>query len=388
MAAVAALGLLVSSARLVSADAGYLGAGTAEGAPITRVAQGSPAEQAGLRVGDIVTAVNDLPVTSGVALGRFMEGLPEGTTVRLRILRDGKEQVITARLSARPTGPVADVPRPTAPPVTKPTPPAPRPAPAKLPVLPALKAKPGYVVGRVTTMAGKPLAGVGVGIFGTTAAGDRTRFEVETAANGQYSLRVPDGIYGIAAYYETTYQGKNYRFTLFPTDGKTAPGHDASAGIVKNFIWKISGLKPNQKPGEEGAHTEGTKYYGGYVLVKNREEGTLNSPVYFTKGATLEITLTPRGPLIDGSAGQPVTFRRTFDSNITSSIHWYLTNVPVGQYALATRLITPGGAATPLNSKLSLKFSEPYTPSINVDFEPTSYGDLQMMQVTVDSIGK
>ena len=255
---------------------------------------------------------------------------------------------------------------------------------AKSAQLAALKARPLYVVGRVLTMQNKPLSNVEIGIFGTTARGDRTRFEARTDASGQYSLRVPDGIYGVAAYYDKTFNGKNYRFTLHPEDGKTAVTHDAANGIVKNFRGKISGLKPGQRPGETGSHTETLKYYGGYVYVKSKEEGTLVTLIYFPAGSTLVINLTPRAKLIDGSTGQTKSFRRTFATDIRSSIGWHLTDVPIGLYKLNATLLSADGIRKPLNTQHSADFNSPFTPSINLDFEPTSFGDMQMMQVTVE----
>lgn len=375
------VGLVLAAVQGVAAEPGFLGVSTVEGAPVVAVAPGSPAQQAGLRAGDVVTAVNDLPVTTSTAFSKLLEALPEGTTVRLKLIRDGKLQELTARLSARTA---AATPGPAEPARgAEPARAIPR-APARTPVLPALKPKPGFVTGRVIDSAGKPLSGIEIGVFGTTAAGDRTRLETETGANGQYSLRVPDGIYGVAAYLKTTYHGKNYRFTLHPMDGKTGPRHDAAAGVVKDFVWRISGLKPGETPGEDGAHTETTKYYGGYMLLTSQEKGGPDRRVYFPQGSTLEITLTPRGPLIDGSQGQPVVFRRSFAQEVTNSVHWHLTNVPVGRYTMTARLVQAGGAARELNARLSLKFSAPFTPSVDVDFEPTSFGDLQLMQVTVE----
>ncbi|MBW3637432.1 MAG: DUF4198 domain-containing protein, partial [Armatimonadetes bacterium] len=88
----------------------------------------------------------------------------------------------------------------------------------------------GYVVGRVVNSAGKPLAGAEISIYGTTARGDRTRFDAITGANGVFSQRVPDGIYGVGAQWKTTYNGKNYTFNLAPDDGKTGVIHDAADG--------------------------------------------------------------------------------------------------------------------------------------------------------------
>lgn len=246
-----------------------------------------------------------------------------------------------------------------------------------------LKAKPGSVVGRVLNSAGKPLAGVTVGIYGTTFAGENTRFEAETDAAGRFTQRLPDGIYGTTAYHKARYNDRNYRFTLSPRDGITAKKHDSTRGFVKEFVWKISGLKPGAEPGGGDTGAEALKYYGGYVYLTSKEEGFGGDRVYFPKGSTLVVTMTPRGKLIDGSTGGVKTFRRTFDKDITSGIATHLMDIPVGLYTLSAQLQTPDGAKRDLGVKLSGAFDAPFSPAVNVDFEPTSFEDLQMMQVTV-----
>jgi Do/DeqQ family serine protease len=69
------------------------------GAVIARVLPDSPAERAGLRAGDIVTAVNGQPVANGAALRNAIGLVRAGSEVRLSAVRDGKPITLTARLS-------------------------------------------------------------------------------------------------------------------------------------------------------------------------------------------------------------------------------------------------------------------------------------------------
>jgi hypothetical protein len=254
--------------------------------------------------------------------------------------------------------------------------PAARPAP--------LKAKPGYVVGRAVNSAGRPLPGVTAGIYGTTIAGANTRFEAETDAAGLFSQRVPEGIYGVSAYYKVRFNNKNYNFTLFPKDGTTAKKHDSAPGVVKEFVWKIAGLKPGAEAGDADTGNEALKYYGGYVYLRSKEEGFGGDRVYFPAGSTLVVTLTPRGSLIDGSTGQVKTFRRAFAKDVTSGIATHLMDIPIGLYTLQAQVLLPGGTSKALGVKNSGAFDAPFAPSVNVDFEPTSFRDMQMMQITVE----
>jgi hypothetical protein len=247
-----------------------------------------------------------------------------------------------------------------------------------------LKRKPGYVIGRVVKMSGQPLPNAEIGIYGTTMAGANTRFEAQTDARGLFSQRVPEGIYGVSAYYETKFNGKNYRFTLAPRDGITAKKHDSAPGVVKEFVWKISGLKHGESPGESGTHTEPPKYHGGFVYLTSQEQGFGGDRVYFPNGSTLIISMTPRGKLIDGRTGATKTFRRTFDKDVTNSVAWHLVDLPIGLYSLSARLTLPDGSNKALGVKKSTDFNAAFAPSAAIDFEPTSFGDMQMMQVTVE----
>ncbi|MDF2439228.1 MAG: hypothetical protein JWN98_212 [Abditibacteriota bacterium] len=259
-----------------------------------------------------------------------------------------------------------------------------RPAPKKKAASSTLRRKPLSVIGRVSTNGGKPISGAELSIYGTTARGDRSHFATTTNASGLYSQRVPDGIYGVGAQLTTRFNGKNYRFNLHPEDGKTGITHDAAPGILKNFRWKISGLKPRETAGAPGAYNEGPKYYGGYISVSSEEKG-FGGVVYFPKGATIVINLTPRGKLIDGSPARVKTFRRRFDADVIRSLNWYLTDVPVGLYSLSARLILADGNSQPIKVKRSMDFQDPYRAAVNVDFEPTTFGDLQMMQITLQT---
>jgi Do/DeqQ family serine protease len=68
------------------------------GAVIAKVEDGTPAERAGLRPGDVVVAVNGRPVADSGDLRNVIGLSRSGSEVRLTILRDGKEQTVTTRL--------------------------------------------------------------------------------------------------------------------------------------------------------------------------------------------------------------------------------------------------------------------------------------------------
>jgi putative serine protease PepD len=90
---------------------GYLGvvaapttAGGQAGALISQVTAGSPADRAGLRTGDVVTAIDGQAVQDFSELGARIRAHAPGDRVELRVVRDGNETTVTATLAQRPTG--------------------------------------------------------------------------------------------------------------------------------------------------------------------------------------------------------------------------------------------------------------------------------------------
>jgi serine protease Do len=82
-----------------------LGLKEARGALVVDVLAGEPAEKAGLRRWDVITAVSDRPIASGDDLVRTVSAQPPGSEVRLQVVRDGAPLTLTARLSERETEP-------------------------------------------------------------------------------------------------------------------------------------------------------------------------------------------------------------------------------------------------------------------------------------------
>jgi Do/DeqQ family serine protease len=73
-----------------------MGLGNTVGAVITNVKKGSPAEKAGLEVGDVVTAVNGAKVETADQLRNAVGLLRVGDTVTLNVLHNGEEREIHA----------------------------------------------------------------------------------------------------------------------------------------------------------------------------------------------------------------------------------------------------------------------------------------------------
>jgi Do/DeqQ family serine protease len=76
-----------------------MGMKQAGGALIANVAPSSLAEKAGLKPGDVVIALNDKPIKSGVELRNKIGLVPIGNKVHITLIRNKKEQVLTFELS-------------------------------------------------------------------------------------------------------------------------------------------------------------------------------------------------------------------------------------------------------------------------------------------------
>src|SRR5262245_59088052 len=73
-----------------------------EGVLVNRVMDGSPADRAGLRHGDVIVRFNGRSAESPDQLTRLVRGSRVGQSVTLTIVRDGDRRTISARLGNRP----------------------------------------------------------------------------------------------------------------------------------------------------------------------------------------------------------------------------------------------------------------------------------------------
>ena len=71
-----------------------------DGALVAEVEPRSPAAQAGLRKGDVITALNGRPVRGGAELRARLGVVPVGETIELKVQRGGETRVIRAKIGA------------------------------------------------------------------------------------------------------------------------------------------------------------------------------------------------------------------------------------------------------------------------------------------------
>jgi S1-C subfamily serine protease len=78
-----------------------IGAEGADSALVSEVIEGSPAEKAGLKPGDIITSINGKQVKSTQAVRNAIGLLRVGEAAEIGVLRDGKPRKLTATIGAR-----------------------------------------------------------------------------------------------------------------------------------------------------------------------------------------------------------------------------------------------------------------------------------------------
>jgi len=96
-------GMLGVTIQSVDADlASSLSLPAARGAIVTSVATGGPAERAGLKRGDVITAINKQPVNDNNSLRNLVARIPPGSTVDVTASRNGRDQSFQIALAELP----------------------------------------------------------------------------------------------------------------------------------------------------------------------------------------------------------------------------------------------------------------------------------------------
>jgi hypothetical protein len=201
----------------------------------------------------------------------------------------------------------------------------------RMPQFPALAPKPNKVRGYVKDWAGKPLAGATLGIRASYFAGQYSGAQGTTDANGYYEFVVPKGS---AHFYNAGYQiewGDGVAgVALHPADGKVDSFTTADGG-VENFVLLPYGITSRENL-QQSSHLPST-FYGGAIFLNwySAEANNDSAPPFAVKeGAMLEVTLTPEGKMLDGSAGQTIVIRKTMSISGAFRIH----NIPIGRYRI------------------------------------------------------
>ncbi len=207
---------------------------------------------------------------------------------------------------------------------------------------PSANGKAGYLVGMVTDPQGKPLPRATV-FTDNTVFKDRGA-EVNTATDGTYQVQlVKDmGQWVAKGYILKAYNDRIYKINLHP---ENLDSFSDTEKPVRNFQWKLTGHVPDLSL---------DLYYGGMAeLFRDPNVDDLGD------NENIEFTLTPVGPLIDGSAGKVMTLRakKRYDS--------FIRDIPIGRYTV-TAVHKPTGQKLRVGDAFADEIE--YAPSVTLDF--------------------
>ncbi len=94
----AQVGVSVRTASVKEGDS------TEVAAKVVKVNPGSPAEKAGLKSGDVITAIDGQPVVSADSLVGYVRAKTVGEKIKLTVVRDGQQKNVTVTLGADTSG--------------------------------------------------------------------------------------------------------------------------------------------------------------------------------------------------------------------------------------------------------------------------------------------
>lgn len=102
-------GMLGVTIQSIDADlASSLNLPAARGVIVTGVTAGGPAERAGIKRGDVVTAINNQPVIDNNSLRNHVASMKPGSTATVTVMRNGRDQNLQVALAELPDRPRAD----------------------------------------------------------------------------------------------------------------------------------------------------------------------------------------------------------------------------------------------------------------------------------------
>lgn len=200
----------------------------------------------------------------------------------------------------------------------------------------------GVLKGRVVDAAGRPVAGAE--IVADNQLLYNSNLVVTTDKDGRYrvSTDVAAATFRVTGTVTRRFEGRAYTMELTPHDDTPFAGSD---GAIRDFTWRLTGER-----------SDGLGFYGSMVLF-HLESYDPQSPETFLQDEDVTLTLTPQGPLIDGSAGEVIT-RRAERGGDGSGV----LDVPIGRYR-----ITAEHLGRPL--KIRIRDTGEYGEAVVADFE-------------------
>lgn len=177
----------------------------------------------------------------------------------------------------------------------------------------------GTVRGRVVNQQGQPIGQARIHISNDIYY--NVGVQTTSNDNGLYQANIPEGSWRAYAQINVEYQGR--LFQRLDLDPENTQSFTADSAAVRNFTWKLTGLKPEPLAG----------YYGGLIALYNDP----NCEIWDVEN--IEFTLTPLAPLIDGSQGATLKLKSGLPGSDNFKL---LKDVPIGKYEVTAKHLPTG----------------------------------------------
>ena len=148
----------------------------------------------------------------------------------------------------------------------------------------------------------------------------------------------------------------------------------------------MTGLRPGYTADESSETRYKNAYYGGTInmdgALSNKPDINSEDETALTRAfpqGSVELTLAPSGPLLDGSTGQTQRFVIP-DAAFKLGGDWHqriLRSIPLGVYTATARLLLPGGESRPLRIKDDIRTTIPWQSALTVTWVPDTYDLLE-----------
>ncbi len=176
----------------------------------------------------------------------------------------------------------------------------------------------GHATGLVVDTHGNPVAGAKILLDNTVFYA--SYIHGSSKADGRYRIKLHPGAWRAQASIKKDYNGRTYTLELHPHDNDGF----SEEGAVRDFSWKLEGRTPDNEYG----------YYGGFIQLTTDLD-------FHEDLSDIEITLTPDGPLIDGSQGKTLQLRLRDHYWVDN---YQIEDIPIGRYTVTATLHGDAGA--------------------------------------------
>lgn len=188
--------------------------------------------------------------------------------------------------------------------------------------------EPYTVTGVALDTKGQPLEGAIVRLRQDFVSG---RTEVTTGADGRYkassSVQNASASYKIEAFIQVDYNGQTVCPRLAMPNPNDYTSFTLDQGAERNFQWQLTGQIGNY-----------SSYFGATISL-------WNSHAFYDRAKAVEVTLTPTGPLIDGSESSVIVREVLLEAPASDDA---LNDIPIGTYTLQAVLIGHDESRTPV----------------------------------------